>query len=591
MIEDEREALGAHAKSEQHTNSPTAQPMARGAHMRAADASGEAGLSARIVPPTARFVPAHAAGAQAEEASSDEGMAPAGTPDGGPVVSSAASSAAESDVVPADEPSDVLNDATVVWDRLPAALQTAREAAAAAAPASAEPVAESVSEPALEPAPTATAFFANACERAAAAERALRDMDLALSSLGGQASETFVLPTGSRAVSGTQEFPSTLRQALDDADAKKARIQADDRSYQEDEHPRRGRVLRRVLIGLAIALVLAGSALAVAYFALDIPSWFQEVELADVERTLEQDEGFMAGFASNDYVTPSAYTLSDVAIDSSGEGEDGSVTVQATARLTNDSFESDCAATLLFVRASNAGTYSQFSEVDTSSYDPSDWVGVVLDSSATTRAIAGVTVDAEFGSAFEPSFDEASQTCTYTTTATTDLWFATRSTSTTYIYTFDGTAWTRAAGEPQQTLSYNADALQGEYQAQSGDAGRMDAFRITNVDATSGTFVVEYQATPSGFGSESITGVINCTISIVDASDAARGYRQADGFAYAFSGDGSSTGGENTAHIEGYLGLDGAIVFEFSGDYTHTPFLFGEPTAETMRAAGTVVKK
>ena len=113
MIEDEREALGAHAKSEQHTNSPTAQPMARGAHMRAADASGEAGLSARIVPPTARFVPAHAAGAQMREASSDEGMAPAGTPDGGPVVSSAASSAAESDVVPADEPSDVLNDGFV----------------------------------------------------------------------------------------------------------------------------------------------------------------------------------------------------------------------------------------------------------------------------------------------------------------------------------------------------------------------------------------------------------------------------------------------------------------------------------------------
>ena len=273
MIEDEREALGAHAKSEQHTNSPTAQPMARGAHMRAADASGEAGLSARIVPPTARFVPAHAAGAQMGEASSDEGMAPAGTPDGGPVVSSAASSAAESDVVPADEPSDVLNDATVVWDRLPAALQTAREAAATAAPASAEPVAESASEPALEPAPTATAFFANACERAAAAERALRDTDLALSSLAGQASETFVLPNGSRAVSGTQEFPSTLRQALDDVDAKK-RIQADDRSYQEDEHPRRGRVLRRVLIGLAIALVLAGSALAVAYFAFDIPSWY-----------------------------------------------------------------------------------------------------------------------------------------------------------------------------------------------------------------------------------------------------------------------------------------------------------------------------
>lgn len=590
MIEDEREALGAHAKSEQHTNSPTAQPMARGAHMRAADASGEAGLSARIVPPTARFVPAHAAGAQMGEASSDEAAMPAGASVVAPASSPSAPFDAGSDAAPAEASSAASDDATVVWDRLPAALQTAREAAAAAAPASAEPVAESASESALEPAPTATAFFANACERAAAAERALRDTDLALSSLAGQASETFVLPTGSRAVSGTQEFPSTLRQALDDADAKK-RIQADDRSYQEDEHPRRGRVLRRVLIGLAIALVLAGSALAVAYFALDIPSWFQEVELADVEHTLEQDEDFMAGFASSDYVTPSAYTLSDVAIDSSGEGEDGSVTVQVTARLTNDSFESDCAATLLFVRASNAGTYSQFSEVDTSSYDPSDWVGVVLDSSATTRAIAGVTVDAEFGSAFEPTFDEASQTCTYTTTATTELWFATRSTATTYTYTFDGTAWTRAAGDPQQTLTYSADALQGEYQAQSGDAGRMDAFRITNVDASAGTFVVEYQATPSGFGSESITGVINCTISIVDASDAARGYRQADGYAYAFSGDGSSTGGENTAHIEGYLGLDGAIVFEFSGDYTHTPFLFGEPTAETMRAAGTVVKK
>lgn len=539
MTEDAREALGAHAKSEHIDDQSPAAPAVRGAHMRVA-ASQDDDSPTRIVPPTARFVPSHAAVSAPEvQASFEESVSAdvADAPQGGPD--------------PAPTP--------------------------------------------LEPAPTATFFYANACERAAAAERNLRDQDLAMSSLAGQASATYVLPTGSRAVSGTQEFPDTLRQALDEADAKAsaARATSGEQAGQLwfDEEPKRhGTVWRRVLIGAAVALALVAGAAAVAFFVLDVPSWFQEVDQADVERALERDETFMAGFAANDYVTPSAYTLSDVQIDAVGSGEDGSKTVSAAAVLTNESFESEATATILFVRAGDAANYAQFADVSSEGLERNDWVGVVTESSAVTRAVAGVTNDPELGASFAPTFDEASQTCTYTAEGSTDLWFAVRTTATAYTYTFDGNAWQRSVGEPQSALAYNAKALAGEYAPQDSGASRMDAFRITNVDAQAGTFTVEYQVTPSGFGNDPITGVITCTISVMDASDAGRGYAQADGFAYAFSGDGSSSGGGNTAHIEGFLGLDGALVFDFTGDYTRMPFLFGDPTNETMQVAGTVVK-
>lgn len=511
-----------------------------------------------------------------EDASAGDGPADAAPVDG-------PADAAQGDAAPVDVESAGGSIDTVSADAVQTDVAATDDVPVDSAPTAAAP-ADAVPTRALPD--FSTDFFANACERASIAEQEMRERDEALRSLAGEPSSTWRLPGGSRAVSGTQQLPEELKKA-----AQEAASASPNQDVAQDDQAVTLRTRRNVIIGVAAA-VAAVAAIAIGGFAaMGGPALFSKVDVADVERTLESDDAFMSGFAADDYVTPTPYTLSDVQIQQTGEGEDGSVTVQATAELTNESFESDCSATLLFVRAGDAARFPQYADVSTDGLDRADWVGVLLDSSATTRAIAGVTEDSDIAGDFSPTFDEAAQTCTYTSENTYELWFGVRTVDTTYTYTFDGEAWTRSAGDPQSTIAYDADALQGSYTGQGGDASRMTAFRVGNVDAAAGTFALEYQATPSGFGSDPISGVITCTISVVDATDAARGYRQADGFAYAFSGDGSSTGGDNAAHIEGYLGLDGSIVFDFTGDYTRMPFLFGNPTNESMEIAGSVVKE
>lgn len=453
--------------------------------------------------------------------------------------------------------------------------------AAHEAPAAAE-------HPTLTLAPTATPAFAEACEICAVAVQDEREREQAIKSLETRPSTTWTMPGGSRAVTGTQEMPAVKATAREATPAPAPAPGPEAEAAEDTGGPSfiRRHLLAGIIAAVAVVVVIAVGAVV----ALDIPGYFQEVDVADVERVLAADDTFMAGFASDDYVSPSTYELSDVAISTTAEGEDGSVTVDATATLANESFESACAVRLLFVHAADAATNPAFEDVSTDDFKGSEWVGVVLTSDADTRAIAPVTRDPEIQGTFSPTFDEESQTCTFTSASDVTLWFGTRATSTTYTYTFDGEVWTRTVGEPASTLTIDADELVGVYTAQSGDTGRIGALRITNVDATQATFTIEYQATPPGFANGTVSGVISCTISVVDASGDARGYRQADGNAYAFSGEGSSTGGGNTAHIEGYLGLDGTIIFDLSVDYTNMPLLFGEPTAETMQVAGTMVR-
>ena len=230
-------------------------------------------------------------------------------------------------------------------------------------------------------------------------------------------------------------------------------------------------------------------------------------------------------------------------------------------------------------------------DAETATSPDGEWLGTLSQSSATTRAIAGVTNDPDFPEGFSPTFDEASQTCSYTGVSALDMWFGSRKTSTPYTYAFDGQIWTRSAGEATEEFSYNADALAGYYSAQDGDAGRMASFRIVDFDASTGAFSIEYKATSSGFNPQTISGVIACQMTSEAAGEGSGSFRQADGFVYAFSGDGQSSGGDGAAHIEGVLGLDGSILFDFSGDYTKPAFLFGNPSNESMEISGSVVKQ
>ena len=74
------------------------------------------------------------------------------------------------------------------------------------------------------------------------------------------------------------------------------------------------------------------------------------------------------------------------------------------------------------------------------------------------------------------------------------------------------------------------------------------------------------------------------------ASEGSGDFSQSDGYVYTFVGDGTSSAGDGASHIEGVLGLDGEIFFDFSGDYTKPAFLFGNPSNETMTISGSVGK-
>ena len=430
---------------------------------------------------------------------------------------------------------------------------------------------------ACRPAATATSTYAAACELVAIALLDIAEYDQAVGSL------TQVLPVVTAAY--TQDGRDGWTQAIPQAAGSGSPLDA------AGDKPRR-RVNRAAVA--AVVVVLALVAAVGAFFVLDGPGYIAsmaaEVDEAAVSSVLEANTTLMAGFASNDYVAQTPYALSDVRIESADRQEDGSVTVDATAVLSNESFVSDCVLQLSFVHSSQLDRFPSIQGVEHAESPDGEWTGTLLSSTATTRAIAGVTVDPDFGDGFAPTFDEASQTCTFTASSGMELWFGAWSYATPYTYTFDGTAWTRAAGDATSTFAYNADAIAGSYAAGASDSARLTSFKIVNFDTESGTFTLEYKATSTGFNPQAISGVISCAMSVSEGSEGSGDFSQADGYVYTFAGDGSSSAGDGAAHIEGVFGLDGELFFDFSGDYTKPAFLFGNPTNETMSISGTVSK-
>lgn len=431
---------------------------------------------------------------------------------------------------------------------------------------------------------TATAAFADACELAAIAEQEHREAALALESLVQAPSTTAMLTEATR--SGvTQELPYRAEAEARMA-AEAAAAGGDDPDAGASRGPRRLPISRRHLaVAGACLAVLAVIAVGAVWFA---NSSFAQPDAAAVEQVLAEDPDIMDGFASNDYVDESPYELSDVVLNSCEADDDGSYIVDASATISNESFESEFTVALKFARASEKDRYSELAHAQATS---TGWAGAVLQTNDTTEAIAGVTRDSAFPDGFDATFDRAAQTCTYTAQDVYDFWFGTNTVSTPYTYSFNGDAWTRAQGEATSTVAYDADALQGSYVASDGDAANMVGFKIDHVDIEQGTFTVEYRAVTPGFASAEITGIIDCTLTRMTPDGAWRGYRQTDGMTYVFSGDGSSSGGEGTAHLEGALGLDKSIIFSFTGDYTRAPLLFGQPTDESMELAGTLVRE
>lgn len=432
-----------------------------------------------------------------------------------------------------------------------------------------------------ELAPTATTAFADACEVAGQAMLDLHEHDQALETLAHiPLSATAMLNLNTRS-GGTQELPAGLRPM--DAPSVEAPDAAATPSGEVAGKPRRRWVRRALAVIASVAVVAAAVA---AFVVLVLPELMAEPDEAVVTEILAADPDIMDGFAVNDYVQETPYELSDVTVTGLTKGDDGAFTVDATATVVNESFESDVTATLLIARADDK---DRFPDLAHAQEDASGWAGTVLQATASTKAIAGVTFDPAFPEGFAPTFDAAAQTCTFTASTEYSFWFGADTVSTPVTYAFDGNAWLRSEGERTSTVTYDGTALQGDYAPTDVDAASVASFTISNFDPATNTFAVEYRAVAPGLGSSAVSGVISCSISPAEPGDTTGGYVQVDGAVYTFAGEGSSSGGEGTAYLQGVVGLDGTLVISLTCDYTRRPLLFGEPTNETMEIAGTLM--
>ncbi len=317
------------------------------------------------------------------------------------------------------------------------------------------------------------------------------------------------------------------------------------------------------------------------FFSLGGFDLFSSVDAAVVERTLSSNNEFMQGFTGDDYVTPSEYTLSDVEIIDSYGGDDGTVSAQVSATLSNDSFISSCHLSMQFVRVRDVASAEGFSDtpVPQGAAD-SDWVGRIVDIDVATRAIKGVDHDPEFPSEFSPKFDERSQSCTFTIEDATALWFADVAVTSTYTYSFDGSSWIRSGPVEGETTSYKE--LEGTYSASSGDSSEFASFSISGLDSAKGTFTLTYDKRASLFSSDAISGSLECRIVPVATSSAYDGCRQENGLVYTFEGTGTSSGGDGEARISGAFTQDGGLMFKFQGDYTENLLFGGSRSSSTI---------
>ncbi len=418
----------------------------------------------------------------------------------------------------------------------------------------------------IDLAATATPAYADACAQASEALQDLLEHNLAMTSL------TSVLPR--------QDAP-LYRAGRDGSTQAMPRVLEVEppRPADDDPAPRRPRVSRRTALVLAVVACAVG-----AFFAFGGPALFSQVTEADVERVLAADSSFMDGFASNDYVTPSAYELSDVRITQTQTDADGAVVVDATATLANESFSSDCLVILKFARAQDADRIPDLAGAQR--IEGERWAGAIVQSSATTRAIAPVTSDPDFPRGLDVTFDAEAQTCSFESATTDELWFGVRTTTVPYTYSFDGESWSRSAGDASSSFALNADALAGAYTPSGSGAGAFSTFTVRGVDAGAAAFTIEYKATSGGLAPQTVTGIIECSFTIEPDGDSS--LRQSDGYVYAFTGEGTSSGGAGSSKIEGAIGLDGTLVVDATVDYTRPAFLFGSASDEQLAISGTL---
>lgn len=437
-----------------------------------------------------------------------------------------------------------------------------------------------------------SAYAVDAADACEAASRALAEAARAEGArtrvIGGSETQSEAAPTEHLAAQQTRTkalgsgMMRARREGLRQSEAEELAARAADRV--REARSRRFVVVGAVCAALALVLVAVGVACSSLGAGKGPTS-------RDVAAVLEADADFMAGFAEDDYVTPTPYRLRDVEIAGEERGPDGIWNVAATATLENESFSSACEVELSFAPARDADQYPElFSDVPEDA-SGSAWIGVVDEAQAETRATAGVDHDEEIGADdFAPTFDAQRQTCTLTVTEATELWFGTSEEAQTYAYAFDGVRWQRRLAE-DVVRSASFGELAGSYAGSEGDAAAFTTFAVEDVDAEAGTFTLVYERRATSLlGDNAVSGTLACSVTSTTATPSTEEYAQADGRVYTFAGTGTSSGGNGAATVEGTLTPNYGMRFTLKADYTKEPFLFGDAEPATLTVTGVVEK-
>lgn len=377
-------------------------------------------------------------------------------------------------------------------------------------------------------------------------------------------------------VDRTAAFPTGIMEALESHDQEDAVAAKGLRRFLST---RRGKLLVGMVAAVAVLAIAVGAFFASGGFGL-----FSTVNEELVEETLRSDADFMDGYASNEYVNPSEYELSNVRILSESDEGDGVKRVQVSATLANDSFSSDCNLSMEYVQVKNIEGASDFREVAVpQDAAATDWVGRIVSEDAATKAISGVDYDPSVPEGFDPTFNEEAQSCSFEDSEMVSLWFADVTNTTEYAYSFNGEVWERKEPEERLGVVY-LDELEGSYTAAGGDAGEFTTFSVSDLDVAAGTFTLTYEKSAGFLSNDAISGSLSCTLTRMTVSSAYDDYRQEDGAVYLFEGTGTSSGGDGEARISGALTAEGGLVFKFQGDYTDRSFFGGEQPATTSKS-------
>ena len=213
------------------------------------------------------------------------------------------------------------------------------------------------------------------------------------------------------------------------------------------------------------------------------------IDAIDAERIsedLSENESFMAGAASNDYVDEDAYDLDSFELDDKSV-DDGTMTILGTYEISNKFF--DEAGEIEITYLNNGGSWA---------LDTAERVDYVI------TPLRGITNDPNAGfSDVESTFDPDTKTSTYRGEGEArDEWYGTADEAPSYVYTFMANGWASST-EIVHTYPTSFSKVEGTY-----TDTREEDF---NEHGTFNSFAVkDFKIATNDKGEDTITCTVTC---------------------------------------------------------------------------------